>query len=49
MKNKKYEIRNCSNGEVNPITKEYWCNAYQEFCTEITNCSVKIFKEKFKI
>lgn len=38
----KYEIRTCKNGEVNKITKEYFCISYQEFCKEVCDCSLKI-------
>ena len=43
-----YEIRDCDKGEVNAITKEFWCNAYQEFCTEITDCALKILNKQNK-
>lgn len=43
---KKYEIRNCEKGEVNKVTKDYWCNAYQEFCSEIDYCAIKTIYKK---
>lgn len=49
MSNTKYENRSCPNGEVNSITKEYWCNSYQEFCKEVPDCALKLFQKKLGI
>ena len=35
------EKRNCKEGEVNKCTREYWCNAYNEFCKFIGDCAEK--------
>lgn len=49
METKKYENRSCPHGEVNSITKEYWCNPHREFCKEITDCRLKLFQKHLKI
>ena len=35
------EVKNCIDGVANPITKEIWCNKYNEFCKFIAKCIVK--------
>ena len=35
------ENTRCEFGEVNPITKEFWCNKHQEFCKFINPCYKK--------
>lgn len=44
----KYEIRDCDKGEVNYITKEYFCNAYQEFCKHIDYCAIKTLQKRLR-
>jgi len=37
----KRENHTCKQGEKNIITKEVFCNRYQEFCKYIEDCQVK--------
>jgi hypothetical protein len=36
-----YEVKECKKGEVNAITREYFCNQHNEFCKFINYCNEK--------
>jgi hypothetical protein len=42
------EIRNCEHGEVNKITKEIFCNRYNDFCKFIVDCPIKTCSTRLK-
>jgi len=35
------QVYNCKQGEKNLLTKEIYCNRYQEFCKHVGECPVK--------
>ena len=40
------EVYKCVNGERNIITKELFCNKFNEFCKHVDDCGIKALTAK---